>query len=294
MCSGITEQMKLRDRGILITGGSHGLGLAIARVCVREGAHILICGREPEALEQARVELAASASKGQIVLATQADVSRLEDVRRLFEIPREFPSFDGVVNNAAVLGPQGLIEDSDWDAWHRTVEINLFGSALICREALRVFRTQNRGKIVNISGGGATGPRARYSAYGASKAALVRLTETLAEEVKGTPITINAVAPGAMNTRMLEQVLEAGPRAAGAAEYERAERQLQTGGTPPEQAAALCVFLLSDESEGISGRLLSAVWDSWEQLPARAAVLENTDVYTLRRIVPSDRGLPWD
>src|SRR6185437_4309468 len=176
--------------------------------------------------------------------------------RQLFEIAREFPSLDGVVNNAAVLGPQGPIEDVDWEAWRRTVEANFFGPALVCREALRIFRKRDKGKIVNISGGGATGPRPRYSAYGASKAALVRLTETLAEEAKGTGITVNAVAPGAMNTRMLDQVLEAGPQAAGPSEYERAERQRQTGGAPPEHAAALCVFLLSEESNGINGRLL--------------------------------------
>ncbi|MGH9664950.1 MAG: SDR family NAD(P)-dependent oxidoreductase [Bryobacteraceae bacterium] len=286
--------MKLHNRGILITGGSQGLGRAIAQACLREGAHILICGRAREPLEKTQAELAAEAYVGQIVLAAAADVSQPGDVGRLFEAAREFPSLDGVVNNAAVLGPQGPIEEADWETWLQTFAVNLFGSVLVCREALRVFRAQGRGKIVNLSGGGATGPRPRYSAYGASKAALVRLTETLAEEVKGTRIAVNAVAPGAMNTRMLDQVVAAGPQAAGAIEYERALKQQQTGGTPLEKAAALCVFLLSDASDGVTGRLLSAVWDAWEQLPARLAELDNTDVYTLRRIVPSDRGLQWD
>lgn len=286
--------MKLRHRAILITGGGQGLGRAIARACVEEGAHVLICGRSKEPLERTATELRSAAADGQIVIVEVADVSRPDDVSRLFEAAGAVPSLDGVVNNAAVLGPQGLLEDTEWEAWRRAIEINLLGSALVCREALRIFRRRGQGKIVNISGGGATSPRPRYSAYGAAKAALVRLTETLAEEVKGTRIAVNAVAPGAMNTRMLEEVLTAGPEAAGDAEYDRAVKQSRTGGTSPEKAAALCAFLLSDESDGINGRLLSAVWDPWEHLAPRATELARSDVYTLRRIVPSDRGLNWE
>ena len=286
--------MKLENRGILITGASQGLGNKIARACLEEGAHVLICGRSPKPLDETRAELAAAARNGQRVISIAADVSQPDDVRKIFAAAQHFPSLDGIVNNAAVLGPQGLTEEVDWDEWRRTIEINLFGAVLVCREALRLFRTQGYGKIVNLSGGGATGPRPRYSAYGSSKAALVRLTETLAAEVEGTGIGINAVSPGPMNTRMLDAVLAGGPDKAGGDEYQRALQQKQSGGSPPAKAAALCVFLLSAASDGLSGRLLSAVWDPWEQLPTRLHEFQNSDIYTLRRIVPADRGLNWD
>ena len=288
-----TSKGKLAGRSVLITGGGQGLGKEIARACLAEGAGVLICGRSAATLESAIEEL--QPSPGQILAAEAADVSRPDDVERLFAAAAaRLPSLDGVVNNAAVLGPQGLMEDADWSHWRETIEVNFFGSVLVCRQAMRLFRKRSYGKIVNLSGGGATGPRPRYSAYGTAKAALVRLTETLAEEAKGTGIDVNAVSPGPMNTRLLDAVLEAGPDAAGAKEYGQALKQKAAGGTSPEKAAALCVFLLSRESDGITGRLLSAVWDPWPKLAAHADELAGSDIYTLRRIVPSDRGLDWE
>jgi 3-oxoacyl-[acyl-carrier protein] reductase len=158
---------------------------------------------------------------------------------------------------------------------------------------LPAFRARGAGKIVNLSGGGATAPLPRLSAYAASKAAVVRFTETLAEELRGTGVDVNAVAPGALNTRLLDEVLEAGPEKVGKAFYERSLKQKAEGGAPLEKGAALCAFLLSTESDGITGRLLSAVWDPWAELPARRAELEKSDIYTLRRIVPKDRGKDW-
>jgi 3-oxoacyl-[acyl-carrier protein] reductase len=134
----------------------------------------------------------------------------------------------------------------------------------------------------------------RISAYAASKAAAVRLTETLAEETKGSGIDVNAIAPGALNTRLLDEVLASGPERVGADFYERAVKQKQQGGAPLERGAALCVFLLSAASDGISGRLISAVWDRWETLASHLDELRGSDVYTLRRIVPGDRNRQWD
>ncbi len=118
----------------------------------------------------------------------------------------------------------------------------------------------------------------------------MRLTETLAEEVREDHIDVNAIAPGALNTRLLDQVLEAGPDKVGPAFHERAQKQRDEGGVPLEKGAALASFLASARSDGITGRLLSAVWDDWAALPARREELSRGDVYTLRRIVPQDRG----
>jgi len=287
--------VKLKGKSIVITGASQGFGKAAAEACVKEGANVLICARDAEALARCRSELQTLAGLSQIVLADRADVSSEDDVHRIFEIARhELPGLDGLVNNAGVYGPKGLLEEVDASEWWDAVRINLLGPVLTCREALPIFRQQGRGKIVNLSGGGATSPLPRISAYAASKAALVRLTETLAEETAGSGIDVNAIAPGALNTRLLDEVLEAGPARVGSAFYERAVKQKEQGGAPLEQGAALCVFLLSDASNGISGRLISAVWDPWRSLESRIEELRRTDVYTLRRIVPADRSLKWD
>lgn len=287
--------MKLEGRGILITGATQGLGREIGRACVAAGASVFLCARSAEMLEQTQRELALQASKGQQVLAQVADVSNVNDALRLVESARRaLAHLDGLVNNAGVYGPKGLTEDVEWTAWKQTIEINLLGTVLVSRAVLPIFRQQGYGKIVNLSGGGATTPLPRLSAYAVSKAAVVRFTETLAEELRGTAVDVNAVAPGALNTRMLEEVLAAGPNGVGQDFYKRSLKQKQQGGVPLKKGAALCVFLLSNLSDGITGRLISAVWDPWESLPERREELKPTDVYTLRRIVPKDRGLDWD
>ena len=128
------------------------------------------------------------------------------------------------MNNAGVYGPKGPIEDVAWDEWEHAIRVNLLGSVLCCRALVPHFRANGYGKIIQLSGGGATSPLPRLSAYAASKAAVVRFAETLAEEVRGTGIDVNAIAPGALNTRLLDEVLEAGPERVGDAFYERAAR----------------------------------------------------------------------
>jgi len=148
------------------------------------------------------------------------------------------------------------------------------------------------GKIVQLSGGGATNPLPGLSAYAASKAAVVRFAETLAQELREHHVDVNSVAPGALNTRMLDEVLAAGPELVGQGFYERALEQQRTGGVPLERGAALAVWLASAASDGVTAKLLSAVWDPWSELPQHLDDLAS-DVYTLRRIVPGDRGLDW-
>jgi 3-oxoacyl-[acyl-carrier protein] reductase len=178
----------------------------------------------------------------------------------------------------------------DWDDWVEAVNINLIGTVLCCRLVVPWMRRQGAGKIILLSGGGATAPLPRISAYAASKAAVVRFGETLAEEVKDAGVTVNTVAPGALNTRLLDQVLAAGPDAVGQDFHARALRQAEVGGTPLETPTDLIAFLASSASDGVTGRLLSAVWDDWQHLPERREQLAASDVYTLRRIVPEDRG----
>lgn len=284
----------LAGRAALITGANQGLGREIARAYVRAGAGVMLCARNAALLEEARAELAALAAPGQTVAAHAADVASPDEVERLAaETLRVFPELQILVNNAGVYGPKGPIEEVDWEEWARAISINLLGSVLPCRALLPHLKARRYGKIVQISGGGATNPLPRISAYAASKAAVVRFAETLAEEVRGDGIDVNAIAPGALNTRLLDEILEAGPEKVGQAFYERSLKQKEQGGTPLEKGAALAVFLASAASDGITGRLISAVWDPWADLPAHFDELRSSDVYTLRRIVPKDRGMDW-
>jgi NAD(P)-dependent dehydrogenase (short-subunit alcohol dehydrogenase family) len=284
----------LEGRAALITGASRGLGLAIAQAYVEAGADVLMCARDGVVLARAAAEVAAAASPGQRVLSLPADVASPGDARMAADFALEsFPRLHILVNNAGVYGPLGPVEETDWDAWARAVEINLMGSVRMCRAVLPHFKKHRYGKIVQLSGGGATAPLPRISAYAASKAAVVRFAETLAEEVRDYGIDVNAMAPGALNTRLLDEVLDAGPEVVGEAFYRRAVEQKERGGAPMGRGTALAVFLGSAGSDGITGKLLSAMWDPWESLPSRLEALRRTDVYTLRRIVPKDRGMDW-
>jgi NAD(P)-dependent dehydrogenase (short-subunit alcohol dehydrogenase family) len=285
---------QLEGHGVIVTGASLGLGKAIARACLAHGAHVYICARDKGAIDAARAELAEESGDSR-VFAMQADVADAASVRALIEAAsRDLPDLLGLVNNAGVLGPKGVLEDVESNEWWRTIEINLLGTMLCCRAVLPVLRRAKYGKIVNLSGGGATAPMPRMSAYAASKAAVVRFTETLAAEYAEHNIDVNAIAPGALNTRMLTEVLAAGPDRVGTAYYNRSVRQGEDGGASLERAAELCVFLLSKQSDGITGKLISAVWDPWDSLARRQKQLHGTDVYTLRRITPKDRGLDWE
>jgi NAD(P)-dependent dehydrogenase (short-subunit alcohol dehydrogenase family) len=284
----------LANKVAIVTGASQGLGLEIARKYRDAGADLLLCARNAELLEQARRELAASAAPGQRIMAKTADVSRQDDVTTLVGAALEhFGRLDVLVNNAGVYGPKGGIGDVDWRDWVSAIEINLFGSILMCRAVLPHFKTAGRGKIVQLSGGGATNPLPMISAYAVSKAAIIRFVETLAEEQRGHNIDVNAVAPGALNTRMLDEILEAGPAKVGQAFYDRALKQHDSGGAPLERGAELAVFLGSSLSDGITGKLISAIWDPWAEFPQHLDELNATDIYTLRRIVPKDRGMIW-
>lgn len=284
----------LEGRGALITGANQGLGLAIARAYVNAGASVVLCARDAAMLERARDEVAAVAVSGQRVVAHAGDVSNQSDVERLIgRACAELPNLQILVNNAGIYGPIGPTEAVDWDDWVRAIEINLFGSVLMCRAVVPHFKQRRYGKIIQLSGGGATNPLPRLTAYAASKAAIVRFAESLALDVREHGIDVNAIAPGPLNTRMMRELLEAGPAAAGDAFFDRMKRIAEEGGAPLETGAALAVFLGSAESDGITGKLLSAMWDPWETLAERRDDLQRTDVYTLRRIVPSDRGLPW-
>jgi NAD(P)-dependent dehydrogenase (short-subunit alcohol dehydrogenase family) len=284
----------LNGKVAIITGANQGFGLEISRKYVNAGASIVMCARNGELLTRAQKELTIGLAPRQVIETIPADVSDIQSVEQLLKTTlRRFGRIDILVNNAGIYGPMGPIEEIDWAQWIKAIEINLFGSILMCRAVLPAMKEQRKGKIIQLSGGGATNPMPNISAYAVSKAAIVRFAETLAEEVREFNIDVNAIAPGALNSRMLDEVLAAGPEKVGQAFFDKSIKQKESGGTGFDQGAELAVFLASDASNGITGKLISAMWDKWEHWSEHIDELRTSDVYTLRRIVGRDRGLSW-
>jgi NAD(P)-dependent dehydrogenase (short-subunit alcohol dehydrogenase family) len=287
--------MKLQGLNALLTGGSQGLGRCIAEHFLRAGANLVLCARDEKALAATVAELQTLASPGQKVRARACDVSSEAQVNALVAYAlAELGSLQILVNNAGIYGPMGPTESVPLAEWTRAIEINLYGVLLPCRAVLPHFKQAGRGKIVILSGGGATNPLPNISAYAASKAAVVRLMETLAEELRPFHTDVNAIAPGALATRLVDEVLAAGPDKVGQAFYEKNRQWKEKGATPLELGAQLAVYLASAESDGITGKLISAQWDAWARLHEHREELAKSDIYCLRRIVPEDRGKKWE
>jgi 3-oxoacyl-[acyl-carrier protein] reductase len=285
--------MTLTGRTALITGASQGLGAAIAERFLAEGAFVALCGRTAGDLAAQHERLAAAYGADRL-WSKPADVSSKGDVDALFdEALSRFGRLDILVNNAGVYGPMGSIDAVDWDEWVQAIAINLIGTVYCARKAVTIFKPQRYGKIVMLSGGGATNPLPGISAYAASKAAIVRFTETLALETREWNIDVNSVAPGALMTRLTDQLIAAGPERAGAALHARMVKLKQEGGTPLALGAALCGYLAGAESDGLTGRLIAAPWDPWPFSEEHRREIAESDIYTLRRIVPGDRGRSW-
>ncbi len=271
----------------IVTGASRGLGREIVKHLTATGFAVAAVARDSVGLRET-CEISGGDATPYI-----ADLSKLEELPSLiYRITDDHAgAIDVLVNNAAVQGPMGLFDEQNFDDWKRVYDANLFAPMRLCQLVLPLMRKRNHGKIINLSGGGATAPRPHVTAYAGSKCAMARLTETLAVEYKPFGIDINAVAPGAMNTQMLQQTLAANLPF----EHDKAIHQQQTGGAPPAKAAELIAWLASAASDGITGKLISAVWDHWRDLPSHQADLEKfADLYTLRRVIPKDRGLSWE
>ncbi|MAN23342.1 MAG: dehydrogenase, partial [Gemmatimonadetes bacterium] len=228
--------MELESRRVIVTGAGQGIGRAIAVAMARSGARLYLWGLRKKNLLETQTIVSAVGSEVEVAVV---DVSDASEVSKAWKVTVDkWEGVDVLVNNAGVQGPIGRMHEIDAEIWWNTIENNLRGTFLCSQIVLPTMVEQNWGKIINLSGGGAVTPRPFFTAYSASKAAIVRLTETLALEVKENNIDVNAIAPGAVNTKMLEQRLDAG-LSIGQAEYEAAKELVKSGGTNPEKPAAL-------------------------------------------------------
>jgi NAD(P)-dependent dehydrogenase (short-subunit alcohol dehydrogenase family) len=273
--------MKLNGKVALITGGGRGIGQAIALTFAREGARVALASRTPSELAETVSQVKKS---GGDAVFFKADISQINDVNQLIEyVIEKYHQIDILVNCAGIFGPIGPLVKNDPEKWVQTINVNLIGTVLCCRAVLPYMMAQKYGKIINLSGGGAASPHPNFSAYGTSKAAVVRFTETLGQELKEFNIQVNAIAPGGIATRLQDEVIAAGELAGEEALY-NAEKIKTSGGTPLEKPAALAVFLASDESDNLTGKFISAVWDEWQNMSAKIPQIVSSDIYTLRRV----------
>lgn len=285
VASKVGGHLRLQDRVALIVGAGRGIGEAIALRFAAEGARLILAARTARELDTVAKKIRA-ASGTALVAAT--DVTAPEQVTNLVQKSIEtFGQIDILMNAAGTYGPIGRAWEVDTQEWANTFSVNLFGPFLLCQSVLPHMIHAGRGKIINFSGGGATSPLCRFSAYGVSKAALVRFTETLAEEVKEFNIQVNAIAPGAVDTKLQDSVLAAGEKAGDLLQRIRRLRETGEGGTPREVPAELAVFLASDDSRNLTGRLISAPNDKWESwTDERITQVMSQPWFTLRRMDP--------
>jgi 3-oxoacyl-[acyl-carrier protein] reductase len=259
---------------IVLTGGSSGIGQFLADSLAAKG--------------HALCRLARSAQDGFSFQCDVSDWAALKNCARA--VAKKWDALDGLICCAGIQEPIGPAMEMDPAEWRKNLGVNLDGTFFTIRAFYPLLKkSPRRAKVICFSGGGSTSPRPNFAAYGVAKTGVVRLVETLAAEWQGQPLDINAIAPGAIFTRMTEQVLASGEAAAGKKEFESASKLARDNSGKLGKVLGLVEFLLSEKSDGISGKLISAVWDPWEKLAGFKADLQG-DIYTLRRIVPKDRS----
>jgi len=273
---------------LVLTGSSTGIGRALATQLLARGHRVWGLARSDQTDFAAQHPGAFFFSRCDVADWTQVQLSAQA-------VASAWAHVDGLICCAGIQGEIGPAISADPAGWSQTVRANLDGTFFPIRAFHGLLtRTPRRAKVIAFSGGGATKARANFSAYGVAKSGVVRLIETLAEELCDQPIDLNSIAPGAIYTRLTDEVLALGPKVAGHAEYAAAQKQKTSGSDSLEKALSLVEWLLSTASDGISGRLLAAPWDHWSVLDQHRKLLAGSDIYTLRRILPEDRGMDFD
>jgi NAD(P)-dependent dehydrogenase (short-subunit alcohol dehydrogenase family) len=283
--------MTLQGKNILITGGSMGIGLATARICLQKKGKVLICARTALDIEKAVKQLNQEGHKD--IIGKVADVTKEEEIGAVIdELENRFGPLSATIHAAGVYGAIGPITLVNPQEWFDAIRINLFGSFLVARLSCQRFQKHGGGRLVLFSGGGAAGPFPNYTSYACSKAAVARLAETIAQEMAPHHIEVNCLGPGFVVTRLHQQTLLASDQA-GKEFVEKTKAEIAKGGVPAEVGASAAAFLISDEAKGITGKFIAAPYDSWKDFPQKIKELKESDIFTLRRIVPKDRGMAW-
>lgn len=279
---------------VFISGGTSGLGFEIAQHFVKSGKSVVFCGRSEEAVKVTLEHLRSLSLDKQIILGINSDVSNRKATIEMFEkLHKMEVIIDILICNAGVIGPIDKFLDNEIEDWENAFNINVYGTLNLVMEVLPSMIERKKGRIIHISGGGATSPLFGMSSYAASKAAAVRFIETLALEYADSGVTLNSVAPGMLKTKLLNQMLDAGAERIGRKLFTKSVAKVEANIDTTPQAISLIDFLANESSNGITGRLISAEWDNWSEWPNHLEEINNSDLYTLRRISGRDRGQEW-
>ena len=272
--------MKLDGQAAIITGAGRGIGRAIALTYAREGARLALAARNDSELDEVVSEVS---SLGAEAIAVRTDVtSQMATDRLARRTVERFGRIDVLVNNAGTSGPIGPLQDNDIAEWVDTINVNLTGTFLVCRAVIPVMLRQGGGRIINLSGAGVANAWSNMSAYCASKAAVVRMTEVLAQELEPQGIFVNALGPGSVHTSMWEKMTEQAAEAGADFIHQLGERVLSGGGASIDDCAELAVWLASGESGELTGRIISAAADDFRSLTPKIPEIMAGDAYTLR------------
>ena len=275
----------MQNKLVVISGGSRGLGLEVMRMFVREGWRVALCGRDEDAILEAIRRCASDSPSGSRPFGLAVDVASYSQVVDFkSRVDEQLGPADVIISNAGIYGPIGSFDSNDIVDWVHAISVNLLGSANLIHAFLGDMKKRRKGRIIQISGGGATKPMPNFSAYAASKAGVVRFVETLAHELSDFGIAVNSVAPGPLNTRLLSQVLDAGPQTAGTAFYEASVKQSENSESSYHKALDLIKYLATEAPVSLTGKLISAVWDTWQEKTAIDLHVRDSERWTLRRI----------
>ncbi len=268
-------------KNIIVTGGSNGIGKAIAKDFFDMGGTVLICSRKQTDVDSTCNEIDPT---GKRFFGIVADVSKIVDCKNLIDFAiKKFGTVDILINNAGTYGEIGELSTVDLENWRKTIEINLFGTVQCTNLVLPIMEKAKKGKIINFAGGGIGGknPLPNFSAYYTSKIAIAGFTETVASELKTKGVQINSISPGGVNTGITDYLIAQGREKAGKEIYNQALEQKNKGKSSTKEITDLVAFLCSPDADHISGRLISVKWDKIDAL--KSADLEG-DLYKLRRI----------
>ncbi|HVW83129.1 MAG TPA: SDR family oxidoreductase [Bryobacteraceae bacterium] len=265
-----------QNASVLITGAGRGIGKRLALGFAQAGARVGLLGRSQGELDATKFEIEQA---GGMALRLRADVCNFEQVAAAVDrMTATWGCVQVLVANAGVQGPIGPFAEQKPREWRELFETNVLGVMNSCRAVLPQMLHRRSGKIIVVSGSGAAGPRPNLAPYAASKAALVRFVETVAEELLDHNVQINSMIPGEVYTSMTDEILHAGYNA-GATEIELAEHVRLTGGIPPEKQIQLALFLASERSNHVTGKLIH-VQDDWKRLERENG---RPEAFTLRR-----------
>jgi 3-oxoacyl-[acyl-carrier protein] reductase len=288
----LMREIKIQSKYILITGASKGLGYYLACEYWASGYNIFITSSN--SIDLKKIAKSFPSKKNQSLFFFPCDLSKKKSIDQLITVVKQkMPRIDVLINNAAIQGPIGKVWENNITNWHKTIKINLIAPVYLCQKIIPWMATHKNGSIINISGGGSTSKRPNFSAYSCSKTALVRFTENISEEIKSLGIKINCIAPGAMPTQMLKDIVLNGPLKSGIAEFNSAKKILLKKNNSMKNTFNLCLFLSSSKSKDITGKIISSNWDKWKNWPKHIDHLSSSDLYTLRRITGKDRNISW-